>query len=186
MFSDTPGPRPVLGLLLIGGALILIEGVFGVVLASRFPGQSLVLYGDPVAAIVLAVLIFVFTAITAGEGPLAGWLFIALGALSLFVGGGFLVGGIFVVLAGALGIFADWTEELVRLRLEGHGLTVITTDANGGGDTASVGGAATTGPGGLPPPTRSTAPAAARCRSCGVLNPAGRVQCVPCGRVLDT
>lgn len=183
MFSGTPRPRPVIGLLAIGGVLILIEGAIELVTVSPVPGQFLF---SPILAIILAVLILLFTAIVAGESSFLGWLFIILGALSFLVGGGFVVGGIFVVLAGALEIFSDWAEEMVGLELAAQGRTVVTPTAAGGDDTTSSTGATSRGKDNLRTHAAPGAPTLSRCRFCGTLNPAARKSCVECGRVFDS
>ena len=104
---DIPRPRPVIGLLLAGSLLILLEGC--IFLSFSISGVVLL---SPAIAIVLALILLLLTwAAAEGLSPGLGVVFVVLGALSFLVGAGFIIGGILVVTAGSLEIFADWIRD---------------------------------------------------------------------------
>ena len=116
-------PTPIVGLVVGGASLLLAHGllevwflhsaaVYGLGLS---PSISVV----PASTIVLAVLI-ILLAWWYGRSPswVSGALFIGLGSTSYVLGGGFLVGGILIIVGGALACFADWVEETIRFRVQ--------------------------------------------------------------------
>jgi len=173
--SGTP-PTPVIGLIVVGAVLILVEGILEIGILSI--GASLGLPVPPAIAsvpaftILLAILLFIFVWKYADDPSWGlGVLFIVLGILSFVLGAGFLVGGVLVIVGGALACFADWVEQLVSGRL-----------ASIRAAPASPSASAPSGQ----PVSGSTSSATIvvyrRCPSCGELNRRELTVCKTCGK----
>ncbi len=175
MISDPDPPRPVLGLLVLGSLLLVAEGVLfaafvvSVVAASAF----IVVPALPIAlGVLLLGLSWVYSRNPVGA---LGYLFIVLGALSFLVGGGFVVGGIMIVVAGALAVFAEWVSDSIPR------------------PPPAVPPRARPGPGGTPtptatPPSPTTLPPPSKgvviygpCARCGEIIPRESSRCPSCG-----
>lgn len=112
-------PTPVIGMVAPGAFLILIEGLLElwIVHSAAVVGFSISssASGIPEATIALAVLLLLVTwwySVDPSWGK--GVLFLILGALSFGLGAGFVVGGILIIVGGALACFADWVHEVAR------------------------------------------------------------------------
>lgn len=119
MAFDYRPPRPVIGLVVCGAILILLEGLLelGLVAISSsaitLPG-AIVAIGFAISGftIALAAVILLLAWVYAGNpSGLIGVVFIVLGAFSFLVGAGFDIGGILIVVGGALAVFAEWIGE---------------------------------------------------------------------------
>lgn len=180
-----PPPRPVIGLLVAGAILILIQGL--IELAVPLITGLLVLFSIPGIVIGIAVLLFLFTALNVGElNPGLGSLFIVLGAISLLFGGGFVIGGIFVIVAGSIEVFAGWVEEYGGLLTYNSRAPVVAQRATAtssppvGKDEADPAGTPLSETGVRPPQIVVYA----HCPSCNELNPKGAPRCARCGAEL--
>ncbi len=112
-------PTPVVGMVATGAALILIEGLLelGILHSATVYGLGVSpsAWGVPGATIALAVLLLLLTwAYSEAPSWEKGVLFLILGAISFVLGAGFVVGGIFIIVGGALACFAVWVWEVSR------------------------------------------------------------------------
>jgi len=180
-------PSPIIGLLVVGALLVLIEGlVILAIVASAASTISLpaVFLVSSVAVgafpVILALVVFLLTWQYAGEtSSLLGAVFIVLGGLSFLFGAGFVVGGVMIILAGSLAMFAEWLDESLppaRASLVAARSSAIPGDPGlGASGNASAPGA-----------TSNATPSApiviySQCLSCGELNPPGYTLCQRCG-----
>ena len=119
MPSDYGPPSPVIGLVVCGAILVLLEGlielaIVGTVSATVTLPGAIVAAGIIIAgfAIALAVVILLLAwAYFVEPSGALGIVFIVLGALSFLVGAGFVIGGVLIVVGGSLAVFAEWVEE---------------------------------------------------------------------------
>jgi len=119
MPSDYGPPSPVLGLVVCGAILVLLEGlielaIVGIVSSTVTLPGALVAVGVTIAgftiALAVVILLLAWAYFVEPSGAL-GIVFIVLGALSFVVGAGFVIGGILIVVGGSLAVFAEWVEE---------------------------------------------------------------------------
>ncbi len=192
MLSELNPPRPVIGLVVCGAILVLLEGLVELGITASvsstvtLPGAILAIgYAISALTIVLAVIVLILAWAYAGEpSGSIGVVFIILGALSFVVGAGFLVGGILIVVGGALAVFAEWAEQ--RFMPQWAASPVA-------GPQASPSGAAPT----PPPSSQQRTPAALwtptraggiviyrTCPRCGELVPRDAPACSRCGGAL--
>ena len=166
-----PRPKPVVGLLLAGSLLVLLEGL--IELALPISGVVVVIPGLTVALGVL--LLLLIWPIATEESPTVAVIFIVLGGASFLLGGGFIVGGVLIVIAGALELHANWVLEVIP-----HYVTALARQA---------GPPSTPEPPPRSPPQPDDSPQAhlivySHCPSCGELNPRGTEKCSACGSAL--
>jgi hypothetical protein len=185
-------PSPVIGLLVVGASLVLIEGlVILALVASAASTISLpaVFLVSSVAVgvfpVILALVVFLLTwRYSVETSSLLGAIFIVLGGLSFLVGAGFVVGGVMIILAGGLAMFAEWLDE--SLPSSRASLVVARSSAiPGDPGEGSAGNASAIGA------TSKATPSAnivvySQCLSCGELNPPGYTLCQRCGAGLPT
>jgi hypothetical protein len=185
--SGRGAPSPVIGLLVVGALLLLIEGLVVLALLASavstisLPALFLVAsVAVGIFPIILALVVFLLTWRYAGEtSSLLGAVFIVLGALSFLFGAGFVVGGIMIILAGALAMFAEWLDE--SLPPSRASLVVARNSAiPGDPGLGSPGNASAPG---VPSNATRSAPIViySQCLSCGELNPPGYTLCQRCG-----
>jgi len=159
--------------------LLLIEGIFEIAILDLGASYGLSIpastWAIPGVTILLVVLLFVFVWRYWNQPSWAlGVIFIVLGMLSFIVGAGFLVGGILVLIGGALACFADWVLVLVSGRMSR---------------------VSTNGPSPPEPPSTvesvshfaSSLPVIVyrRCPSCGELNRRELTVCEACGKPMS-
>jgi hypothetical protein len=197
MISELNPPRPVIGLVVSGAILVLLEGlvVLGItaVVSSTvtLPGAIVAVgYGIAGLMIVLAVVLFVLVWAYAREpSGSMGIVFIVLGAVSFLLGAGFLIGGILIVVGGALAVFAEWAEQSFAPEW-------VTSQVPSGQAPALRGVPSTPAPS-PPPPSRERAPGGMwtptraggivfyrTCPRCGELVPRDAPACSRCGGAL--
>ncbi|MGA3021905.1 MAG: zinc ribbon domain-containing protein [Thermoplasmata archaeon] len=174
-----PPPTPVIGMVVVGALLILIEGILEIGILNIGAAYGLPvppsIWAVPAFTILLAVLLFILVWRYADEPSWGlGVVFIVLGILSFILGAGFLVGGVLVIIGGALACFADWVQQLVNEQLAF--VKAPTTSPS-----ASVRSAE---------PVSAPASSAAilvyrRCPSCGELNRRELTVCSSCGKPID-
>jgi type III secretory pathway component EscS len=179
-------PRPIVGLLTVGSILILLEGLielgFSLALISlSIPGVIFVVPGLTIALGILLLLLTVVYART--PTSTVGMLVLVLGALSFLLGGGFVVGAVLIVVAGALAVFADWvSEELVSRQ--------FVPGANVSKNPNSLGRGPAPTPASVKSAGARTSPVSApvviyrTCPTCRDLNPQGSTRCWKCGGAL--
>jgi hypothetical protein len=174
----------------VGALLLLIEGLVVLALIASavstisLPALFLVAsFAVGIFPIILALVVFLLTWRYAREtSSLLGTAFIVLGALSFLFGAGFVVGGIMIILAGALAMFAEWLDE--SLPPSRASLVVARNSAIPGDPVLGSSGNASA------PGATSSAPRSApiviysQCLSCGELNPPGYTLCQRCGKGL--
>jgi hypothetical protein len=187
---DESPPTPIVGMVVVGSLLILVEGLLELGLSSQASVYGLPippsLWAVPAFTIALAALLLLLvwryaTSPTWGLGVL----FIVLGMLSFVLGGGFLVGGILILIGGALACFADWVQELVihDVRFARARTTSPPPESRDGeSPRAPVRDAAEPAP-----PAKSAGIVVYRpCPSCGTLNRRELIVCPSCGKSIDS
>jgi len=183
-------PTPIVGMFVVGASLILIEGLLELGISSQaavygLPVSSAV-WAVPTFTIVLAVLLFL---LTWGYATSPSWglgvLFLLLGMLSFILGGGFIVGGILILIGGALACFADWVQELVNRNLQiARGRTTSPPTEARGGERPRTTAKDIAEPS---HPAGSAGIVVYRpCPSCGELNPPEFTACLSCGKSIDS
>ena len=174
-FSGAP-PTPVIGLVVAGTLFLLIEGILEIAILDLGASYGLSIpastWAIPGFTILLVAVLFVFVWVYWDRPSWGlGAIFIVLGVVSFIVGAGFLVGGILVIIGGALACFADWVLVLVSGRMS----RVPTT-----------GPSTPEGPSTVEPVSRfaSSLPVIVyrRCPSCGELNRRELTVCEACGK----
>lgn len=177
--------------MVVAGALfILVEGILEVGILNQGTAYGLPvppsIWAVPVFTIILALLLLylAWIYVDAPSGRL-GVVFMALGVLSFVLGAGFLVGGILIIIAGALACFADWVQKWVD-RWYGY-VRPRTTDPSSSVRSADLEGAPSTE---TPRPSRSAKSADIvvyrPCPSCGQLNRREFTVCSTCGKPLPS
>ena len=186
--AESP-PTPIVGMVVVGALLILVEGLVELGISGEASVYGLPvplsLWALPAFTIALAALLLflVWRYAVSPSGGL-GVLFIALGALSFVLGGGFLVGGILILVGGAIACFAEWVQELVgrNLRYARVRTTSPPTEARDG-DPPRTSTKDTGGPG---HPAKSAGIVVYRpCPSCGALNRREFTVCPSCGKSIE-
>jgi hypothetical protein len=177
-------------MVVVGALLILVEGLVELGISSQASVYGLPvplsLWAVPALTITLAALLLLLIwryAISPSWG--LGVLFIALGALSFVLGGGFLVGGILILIGGAIACFVDWVQELVDLNRQFAGARATSPPPEArGGDPPRTSTKDTAGPW---RPAKSAGIVVYRpCPSCGALNRQEFTVCPSCGKSIES
>jgi hypothetical protein len=197
MASEYDPPRPVIGLVVVGAILVLLEGLVElgttavVASAVTLPGAILaVSYSISGLTIALAVIVLFFAWVYAQDSSGSiGIVIIVLGALSFLLGAGFLIGGILIVVGGALAVFAEWVEQSFAPEF-------VTSQVPYGQAPARAGVPSTPAPS-PPPASRERSPGGfwtpakaggivlyRTCPRCGELVPRDAPDCSRCGGAL--
>ena len=184
-------PTPVVGLVVAGALLILLEGAFEVaafdaVVQVGLPVPSAFAVVPALTIFLGIVLLFAAWSYTAVPSWGVGVLFLILGGLSFLLGGGFLVGGVLILIGGGLACFAESAEATAdqgvralsaasaprtvagptpRARRGAQVPSAVPWQANG---PTSIGGVVVYRP----------------CPSCGELNARELSNCSACGRAM--
>ncbi len=171
---------------MVGAMLVLIEGLVILALVASaastislpavFLASTLAVGAIPV---ILALVLFFLTWRYAAEpSSLLGAVFIVLGGLSFLVGAGFVVGGVMIILAGSLAMFAEWLGE--SLSPSRASLVVARSSAiPGDPGLGPMGNVPAPGAGSKATPSANIV-IYSQCLSCGELNPPGYTLCQRC------
>ena len=178
-------PSPVVGLLVAGAVLLIIEGAILAAISSLAASVLPVLgvgIGAAVFAFILAALVlWVAVAYSREDSGGLGLAAIILGALSFLVGAGFELGGIFIVVAGALAMLWESVEERTARRS-----TPLSAGRVGSAERNSSPSSALNRAGSEPP--RPEGPGGIviyhGCPTCGELYRPGETTCPKCGSSL--
>jgi hypothetical protein len=181
-------PTPVVGMLGIATFLFLLEALLELLVIHSASVNGLTVpagaWGIPEVTIAFGLLLLLLTfAYLRRPSGILGLLFLVLGGLSFLIGAGFLVGGILVIVAGALACFWDGVEDRLwalatRTRAMASGLELTTQ--GGRLSTPSLGHDAATTSGPQQPSPIGYSP----CPVCGELNRLESASCISCGKHL--
>lgn len=178
-------PSPVVGLLVAGSILLIIEGVV-VAAVSSLAANVLPILG---VGIGVAAFIFVLAFLTLWVAVAylrehswgLGLFAIILGALSFLVGAGFFLGGLFIIIAGSLAMFWDSVERSAFSSSASNPASIVRSSERDGLLSSSS----------TPAGSRQSHAEGAReiilyrrCPTCGELYRPGETTCPRCGSPL--